>query len=140
MNGVLRASDASDELVDSGLITEEEKNLLLDLPKPDHFLVVRTDAHGDYSRYTLHLVLSPTSEKPPTDFDPILSQVDFSFKVECPSEFDCEAEEVCPPEPLDEPIIDYLAKDYAGFRKLMLDRLSVVLPDWQERSPADIGI
>ena len=33
--------------------------------------------------------------------------------------------------------IDYLAKDYASFRRLMLDRLSVLVPDWRERNPAD---
>ncbi len=136
----LRASEASDALVTAGMITENEKNLFLNLPEPDRVLVVRTNADGDYSMYTLRLVLSPTSQEPPTDFDPILSQVDFSFKVECPTEFDCESEEACPPEPEDEPVIDYLTKDYASFRKLMLDRLSVILPDWRERNPADMGV
>ena len=37
------------------------------------------------------------------------------------------------------PQIDYLAKDYASFRRLMLDRLSVTMPDWRERNPADIA-
>ncbi len=137
---VLRASEASDALVTAGMITENEKNFFLGLVDGDQILVVRTNSDGDYSAYTLRLVLSPTSEKPPTDFDPVLSQVEFSFKVECPTEFDCETQEVCPPALADEPVIDYLAKDYASFRKLMLDRLSVVLPDWRERSPADIGI
>ena len=35
------------------------------------------------------------------------------------------------------PQIDYLAKDYASFRRLMLDRLSVLVPDWRERNAAD---
>jgi len=137
---VLRASEASDALATAGQITDKEKEFFLDLPDPDQVLVVRTKSDGDYSVYTLRLVLSSSSEEPPTDFDPILSQVDFSFKVECPTEFDCETEEVCPPEAAEEPVIDYLAKDYASFRKLMLDRLSVILPDWRERSPADMGI
>jgi len=38
-----------------------------------------------------------------------------------------------------EPHIDYLAKDYASFRQLMLDHLSVLVPTWQEDSPADLG-
>ena len=38
------------------------------------------------------------------------------------------------------PDIDYLAKDYASFRQLMLDRISVLSPSWQEQNPADIGI
>jgi len=36
--------------------------------------------------------------------------------------------------------IDYLAKDYASFRQLMLDRLAALAPDWRERNPADLGI
>ena len=42
-----------------------------------------------------------------------------------------------PPENLPAPLIDYLAKDYGSFRRLMLDRLSVIMPDWTERNPAD---
>lgn len=37
------------------------------------------------------------------------------------------------------PPIDYLAKDFHSFRRLMLDRLAVTMPDWQERNPADLG-
>ena len=44
------------------------------------------------------------------------------------SDFDC-----TPPE------INYLAKDYASFRRLMLDHLSQLVPDWREQSPADLG-
>lgn len=36
--------------------------------------------------------------------------------------------------------IDYLAKDYASFRQLMLDRLASVVPDWKERNAADVGV
>src|SRR5208283_2290248 len=34
----------------------------------------------------------------------------------------------------------YLAKDYASFRSLLLDRMSTILPAWTERNPADLGI
>jgi hypothetical protein len=37
-------------------------------------------------------------------------------------------------------VLDYLAKDYPTFRQLMLDRLSVKLPDWAERNPADVAV
>ena len=137
---VLRASEASDTLVIQGQITEAEKNYFLALSEPDHVLVVRTDTEGDFSTYTLGLVLSPTNPDPPTGFDPILSEVEFSFKVDCPSEFDCAPEVECPPEVFSEPLIDYLAKDYSSFRRLMLDRLAVTMPDWQERNPTDLGI
>src|SRR5579883_3212510 len=36
--------------------------------------------------------------------------------------------------------IDYLAKDYASFRRLMLDHLALLVPEWKERHPADQGI
>ncbi len=38
-----------------------------------------------------------------------------------------------------EPHIDYLAKDFNTFRQLMLDHLSVLAPNWTEKSPADLG-
>src|SRR6185437_5636380 len=41
---------------------------------------------------------------------------------------------------LSPPEIDYLAKDYASFRQLMLDHFALRVPDWNERSEADLGI
>lgn len=38
------------------------------------------------------------------------------------------------------PEIDYLAKDYASFRQLMLDHLALRVPGWTERSEADLGV
>lgn len=126
--------------IPAGLISPQEGAFFSSLSEPDHVLVVRTDSRGDFSIYRLFLTASATSLNPPADFDPILSQVDFSFKVECPSEFDCKVDLVCPPERLSEPLINYLAKDYASFRQLMLDRMAVIMPDWQERNPADVGV
>jgi hypothetical protein len=37
-------------------------------------------------------------------------------------------------------VIDYLAKDYASFRQLMLDRMALTMPAWQERNPADVEV
>ncbi len=39
-----------------------------------------------------------------------------------------------------EPAIDYLAKDYASFRRLLLDRLSLTLPRWNERHVPDLWL
>jgi hypothetical protein len=104
-------------------------------------LTVTVAQPGDFSVYTLRLVTNtPGSSQPPADFDPILSAVDFSFKVACPNDFDCKSIHTCPPAPVTSPSISYLAKDYASFRQLILDRLAVLLPDWRERNPADLGI
>ena len=94
---------------------------------------VSANGVGDFSTYTLELVDVP-------NLDPLLSSVDFSFKVECPSDFDCNAPRVCPPAPTPAPDINYLAKDYASFRQLMLDRISTLVPQWTERNPADVGV
>jgi hypothetical protein len=108
-------------------------------------LTVRVDRRGDFSTYTLRLVQDVVHAKagggePPPGFDPVLCAVAFSFKVECPSDFDCRPSHVCPPDARDEPEIDYLAKDYNSFRQLMLDRMSVLMPQWGERNAADLGI
>jgi hypothetical protein len=103
-------------------------------------LAVEVSERGDFSTYTLRLIKDPNNSEPPTNFDPILSAVDFSFKVLCPSDFDCKTPRVCPPEAAKGPEINYLAKDYASFRQLMLDRLALLAPQWQERNAADMGI
>lgn len=103
-------------------------------------LTVTVKEPGDFSTYTLRLVQSATGEAAPAGFDAPMSAVEFSFKVGCPSHFDCKTSAVCPPERGAEPLIDYLAKDCAGFRRLMLDRLAFTLPDWKERNPADLGV
>lgn len=126
--------------VPTGLLNTAERNFVLALPDAPRVLLVRVRERGDLSTYRLRLVLAQQSDLPPAGFDPQLSAMDFSFKVECPSEFDCLVAQHCPPEPELAPPLDYLAKDYASFRRLLLDRLAVVMPDWTERSPADVGI
>jgi hypothetical protein len=103
-------------------------------------LTVEVEEAGDFSIYTLSLVSGPHDPNPPDEIDPRLAAVDFSFKVECPSDFDCAPKHICPPEPRTQPEINYLAKDYGSFRKLILDRMTLTLPDWRERNPADLGI
>src|SRR5262249_13561705 len=101
-------------------------------------LTVKVDTAGDFSLYTLRLIKSPDDSSTPGGFDPQLAEIQFSFKAGCPSEFDCRQTRQCPPEQRVEPDINYLAKDYASFRQLMLDRLSVLVPDWKERHAADV--
>jgi hypothetical protein len=103
-------------------------------------LVVRVDRRGDFSPYTLCLVDAADTTRPMAGLDPVLWQIGFRFKVECPSDFDCLRKPSLPPSPPPGPYIDYLAKDYAGFRRLMLDRISALAPAWQERNAADAGI
>jgi hypothetical protein len=100
-------------------------------------LYVTVAAPGDFSPYVLRLVKSPASDEPPAGIDPLLAEIEFFFKAGCPSDFDCRVVTPCPEAPQPEPAIDYLARDYTSFRRVMLDRLSTLLPDWRDRGPAD---
>jgi len=115
-----------------------------DDPERDDCLVVTVDRPGDFSTYRLCLV-DLDADGRPTDrpypgLDPRYACLEFSFKVGCPSDLDCKAQPACPPPQVDEPEINYLAKDYATLRQLILDRLSLVMPGWQERHVPDLGI
>lgn len=110
----------------------------------DDVMLVTLDRPGDFSRYRLCAFAldgaGRPSAEPPADFDPRYACVCFSFKADCPGELDCGAGQTCAPATFDEPAIDYLAKDYASFRRLLLDRLALLLPDWTERHVPDLGI
>ncbi|HEX8394485.1 MAG TPA: putative baseplate assembly protein [Longimicrobium sp.] len=101
-------------------------------------LVVRVDQRGDFSTYTLRL--HARDGGPLAWMDPRLSEVEFSFKALCPTNADCVTPDGGAPPAGPEPEIDYLARDYGSFRQLMLDRMSLVFPDWRERNPADLGV
>jgi hypothetical protein len=110
------------------------------LDDPMKVLTVKVKEAGDFSTYTLRLVTDKKNNDPPPGFDPVVSVIDFSFKVLCAKDFDCKPEHECPPDLNTPPEINYLAKDYASFRQLMLDRMAVLMPQWKERNPADLGI
>jgi hypothetical protein len=101
-------------------------------------LRLTVDQPGDFSTYRLRLVKDVGETVPPDDFDPQLAEIEFSFKVLCPSDFDCAPAGQCLPASGPLPAIDYLAKDYASFRRLLLDRLSLIAPDWRDRHAADV--
>lgn len=135
-----KATQVASAPADDPTVLPEDRTYFPYLGDPERLLVVRTSSVGDFSTYRLSLVRSAVDDTPPEGFDPQLCEVAFSFKVECPTDFDCRIEEECPPEPRAQPPIDYLAKDYASFRSLLLDRLALIVPDWKERNTADIGI
>lgn len=136
--GVLSAARA-DQLT-PGLLTAGDQAVVAALAAPVRALVVRTDSSGDYSTYTLRVKHSTLAATPPPGFDPLLSEISFSFKVDCPSDFDCRDERDCPDEVGRAPRLDYLAKDFASFRRMMLDRLAQTVPEWTERNPVDLGM
>jgi hypothetical protein len=96
-------------------------------------LILTTLTTGDFSFYNL-TITAPA-------LDLILNTTQFSFKVTCPSDFDCApAPPVCPPDDTDVPPIDYLAKDFLSFRQALMEFSALRYPNWVERSEADFGM
>jgi hypothetical protein len=87
---------------------------------------------------TLHHAKDPDTVL--AKFDPLLSAASFSFDMNRSTEDDLPKPVDCPPDRMTEPNINYLAKDYASFRQLILDRLALIMPDWKERHVPDLGI
>lgn len=115
-----------------------------DDPNVDDRIVVTVDRPGDFSTYRLCLVESdergrPT-EQPLGGFDPRYASVDVHFKAGCPTDLDCRPTEDCPPESRTNPAIDYLARDWDGLRRVLFDRLALLVPDWTERHVPDAGV
>jgi hypothetical protein len=98
----------------------------------DDTLVVTVDRPGDHSPYELAI----DSDR----LDPVLRRARFSFLAGCRADLDCRVAEERLPVEEPGPALDYLAKDYASFRRLLLDLLPQLDPDFTERSPADLGI
>lgn len=130
------ALKAANFIVDGGTRVTNIQVVSIAHPSPN-VVEVTVDRRGDFSAYILRIREGVSL---PASFDPVLCDLSFSFKVGCPSDFDCR---VTPPNEIlaaDRDEIDYLAKDYSSFRRLMLDRLSVTMPNWTERSAADLGV
>jgi predicted phage baseplate assembly protein len=108
------------------------------------YLKVVVDQMGDFSNYILKVVdldeVGRPTDQPMKSFDPCYASLLFSFKAGCPSRLDCRPPDVSKALRFDDPEINYLAKDYASFRQIILDRLALILPDWKERHVPDLGI
>jgi hypothetical protein len=115
-----------------------------DDPALDDWMEVSVDRPGDFSPYALAVVKLDdhglATQTPLDGFDARYAAVTFGFKVSCPTDLDCRAQRACPPPVRVQPAIDYLAKDYGSFRRLILDRLSQTMPDWTETHAPDVGV
>ncbi len=111
----------------------------------DDYLEVTVTPPGDFSRYTLALDESRLRqalagrEDYRDRFDPFYARAEFTFRPDCPTGGG--PGDACAPAPdRPEPVIDYLARDYGGFRQLLFDRLALVAPGWKERHVPDLGV
>ncbi|MBD2232785.1 baseplate J/gp47 family protein [Phormidium tenue] len=84
---------------------------------------------GDYSTYTLSLDRE--------NIDPIFSELPFKFRPGCFTN-NCAPDWEPGAAPLDNPTIDYLAKDYDSFRHTLMAAMAQRVPGWQPTSEADL--
>ncbi|TFW31746.1 putative baseplate assembly protein [Massilia horti] len=115
-------------------------------PDHDDCLRITLDKIGDSSTYRLCFVEVATAlgqaarERPFHGLDPRYACVQFRFRLDCAADIDCRSDSSCAPPVLPAPEIDYLAKDYASLRRLMLDRLALTMPAWREQHVPDLGV
>ena len=80
------------------------------------------------------------TERPLDDFDPRQNEIEFTFNQTISSEVDFLKPTPTVESVIPTPKINYLAKDYASFRRLILDRLATTMPNWRESHAADTGM
>ena len=100
-------------------------------------LVLTVAPIGDYSTYTLSVNVDEFPIAQPVIIDPVFNDIDFKFRPGC-FNINCAPDWAPAPRPPDEPVIDYLAKDYDSFRHTMIAALMQRVPDWQTSSEADL--
>ncbi|MFD9460407.1 putative baseplate assembly protein [Streptomyces sp. NPDC060027] len=100
---------------------------------PATSLTVELEGPGDGSTYRLRALGH--------GFDRCYDCFEFSFQQADPETADrAPAGGIARAEIPPAPAIDYLAKDYASFRRLLLERLALTMPEWTERRAPDIGV
>jgi len=80
------------------------------------------------------------AEAPALRVDPLFTAARFALDVDIPSEGDPRGSAHVALAPPQGPPIDYLGRDYEGLRARILDRLAVLQPELERRSPADLGV
>jgi hypothetical protein len=127
---IARVQDAELTAAERGVLgaLAAERQAVGDLPR---WLVVCTQDRGDFSSYTLRIGGDAR-------FDPLLSTAEVNFKIDCAASLDCRNDEACAPAAVAAPDLDYLTRDFAGFRRLMLDRLAVLGAADAEPNPAGL--
>lgn len=112
-------------------------------PAPELILVSDVGAGADRHLLLTFAEAGPFSPQRLTlehdDIDPYFGSVIFDFKAGCPSVFDCREPEDCPPGTPARPVIDYMARDFESYRRVLLDYTATHWPQWQEDHLPDLG-
>ena len=97
------------------------------------------DQPGDFSTYTLRLVTGALNDAVPSGINPQLSAIAFSFKVEMSPAPSIVLPTALSGGPRTGAGDRLFGEGLCQFSPVMLDRMSALMPQWTERSPADLG-
>lgn len=118
------------------LVTQDDPQL------SDH-LVVELDRPGGEGSYQLKLVESRPDGRPSRvplrGLDPCFTESSFVFDIDQPNPV-IGVPPPSPAPPTGAPANAYLARDYQGLRRLLLDRLARTIPGWTERHVPDLMV
>ncbi|MGH2896971.1 MAG: putative baseplate assembly protein [Solirubrobacteraceae bacterium] len=119
------------------------RRVTADDPQLQDHLVVDLDQSGGTGPYRLCLVELLRNGRPGRaplrGLDPLFVDSTFVFDIELPNPvLGTPASGPAPPVPA--PAGSYLARDYQGLRRLLLDRLARTIPGWTERHIPDLMV
>jgi len=119
-------------------------------PTETYRLRLKVQPIGDYSTYTLHVIYEDAvldgGGNPVLDdqghpvleskIDPLFASIDFKFRPGC---FNSNCRRPATYEkPDDEPVIDYLARDFDSFKHTLITAMMERVPGWKPTSEADL--
>ncbi|MDB5581562.1 MAG: hypothetical protein JWR80_6738 [Bradyrhizobium sp.] len=121
--------------IDGGVRIRGLRVTQIDIDQQDlRRLTLQLDRLGDFSTYRIRI------DPAPQNFDPMFVAAEIGFRLDCPTDIDCQAMLPGPVGSEPGPRIDYLARDFEALRGMLFDRLRATAPHWRERSPGDLGV
>ncbi|SFA78489.1 putative baseplate assembly protein [Poseidonocella pacifica] len=100
-------------------------------------LVLTTSTIGDYSTYRLHVAFDDAAGD--TVIDPLFAAIPFKFRPGCFNLNCAPAFDKGTPKPA-QPVIDYLARDFASIKHVLINAMRTRVPGWEPTSEADLDM
>jgi len=100
-------------------------------------LVLTTSTIGDYSTYELHAAFADAAGDPV--IDPLFAAIPFKFRPGCFNPNCADRIDKGRPAP-EQPVIDYLARDFASIKHVLINAMRTRVPRWEPTSEADLDM
>ena len=100
-------------------------------------LVLTTSSIGDYSTYSLDVAFENASGD--TLIDPLLASIPFKFRPGC-FNLNCAPTFETGTPAADQPVIDYLARDFDSIKHVLINAMRARVPQWEPTSEVDLDM